>query len=134
MFKTKAAVLYEANKPLQIDKLNQEEPRHGEVRVRTSVAGICASDHHYMKGELKMPMPVVLGHEGSGFVESIGPGVNNFKPGDRVITAFISGCGNCTYCLSGFVNLCTTSAALNTKQYDGTLRLKHGDKSIHQMQ
>ena len=134
MFKTKAAVLYEANKPLQIETLNQEEPRNGEVRVRTSVAGICASDHHYMKGDNKMPMPVVLGHEGSGYVESVGPGVQNFKPGDRVITAFISGCGNCTYCQNGFVNLCTTSNALNTKQYDGTLRLKKEGKSIHQMQ
>lgn len=134
MFKTKAAVLYEANKPLQIETLNQEEPRNGEVRVRTSVAGICASDHHYMKGDNKMPMPVVLGHEGSGYVESVGPGVQNFKPGDRVITAFISGCGNCTYCQNGFVNLCTTSNALNTKQYDGTLRLKKDEKSIHQMQ
>ena len=134
MFKTKAAVLYEANKPLQIETLNQEEPRHGEVRVRTSVAGICASDHHYMIGDNKMPMPVVLGHEGSGYVDSIGPGVQNFKPGDRVITAFISGCGNCTYCLNGFVNLCTTSTALNTKQYDGTLRLKNENESIHQMQ
>ena len=134
MFKTKAAVLYEANKPLQIETLNQEEPRNGEVRVRTSVAGICASDHHYMKGDNKMPMPVVLGHEGSGYVESVGPGVQNFKPGDRVITAFISGCGNCTYCQNGFVNLCTTSNALNTKQYDGTLRLKKEEKSIHQMQ
>jgi len=134
MFKIKAAVLYEANKPLQIETLNQEEPRNGEVRVRTSVAGICASDHHYMKGDNKMPMPVVLGHEGSGYVESVGPGVQNFKPGDRVITAFISGCGNCTYCQNGFVNLCTTSNALNTKQYDGTLRLKKEEKSIHQMQ
>ena len=134
MFKTKAAVLYEANKPLQIETLNQEEPRNGEVRVRTSVAGICASDHHYMKGDNKMPMPVVLGHEGSGYVESVGPGVQNFKAGDRVITAFISGCGNCTYCQNGFVNLCTTSNALNTKQYDGTLRLKKEEKSIHQMQ
>ena len=85
MFKTKAAVLYEANKPLQIDKLNQEEPRHGEVRVRTSVAGICASDHHYMKGELKMPMPVVLGHEGSGIVEKTGSGVTTVKNGDHVV-------------------------------------------------
>ncbi len=119
---------------MQIETLNQEEPRNGEVRVRTSVAGICASDHHYMKGDNKMPMPVVLGHEGSGYVESVGPGVQNFKPGDRVITAFISGCGNCTYCQNGFVNLCTTSNALNTKQYDGTLRLKKEEKSIHQMQ
>ena len=87
-----------------------------------------------MKGDNKMPMPVVLGHEGSGYVESVGPGVQNFKPGDRVITAFISGCGNCTYCQNGFVNLCTTSNALNTKQYDGTLRLKKDEKSIHQMQ
>jgi len=79
-------------------------------------------------------MPVVLGHEGAGYVDSVGPGVQNFKPGDRVITAFISGCGNCTYCLSGFVNLCTTSTALNTKQYDGTLRLKKNGSSIHQMQ
>ncbi len=134
MFTTKAAVLYEANKPLQIETLNQEEPRHGEVRIRTSVAGICASDHHYMIGDNKMPMPVVLGHEGSGYVDSVGPGVQNFKPGDRVITSFISGCGNCTYCLSGFVNLCTTSTALNTKQYDGTLRLKKDGNAIHQMQ
>ena len=134
MFKTKAAVLYEPNKPLMIEILDQEEPKHGEVRIKTSVAGICASDLHYMKAELNIDKPVVLGHEGAGIVETVGPGVQNFKPGDRVITAFISGCGNCTYCLSGFVNLCTTSAALGTKQYDGTLRLKNGSQSIHQMQ
>ena len=54
MFETKAAVLYEANKPLLIETLSQEEPRHGEVRVKTSVAGICASDLHYLKAELNI--------------------------------------------------------------------------------
>jgi Zn-dependent alcohol dehydrogenase len=134
MFQTKSAVLYESNEPLQIETLNQEEPKHGEVRIKVSVAGICASDLHYMVGDLPMPMPVVLGHEGSGFVESIGPGVIDFKPGDRVICAFISGCNNCTYCLSGYINLCTTSLNLGTKQYDGTLRLNNNKEQIHQMQ
>ena len=134
MYKTNAAVLYNSNEPLKIEPLEQEGPKHGEVRIKVSVAGICASDLHYMIGDLPMPMPVVLGHEGSGIVESVGPGVTNFEPGDRVICAFISGCNNCTYCLSGYINLCTTSMNLGTKQYDGTLRLKNQKQEVHQMQ
>ena len=62
MYKTNAAVLYNSNEPLKIETLEQEGPKHGEVRIKVSVAGICASDLHYMIGDLPMPMPVVTQH------------------------------------------------------------------------
>ena len=71
----RAAVLLEANKPMPIMELQQSKPKTGEVLVKMSAAGVCASDHHVMTGEAPMPMPIVLGHEGSGIVEEIGPGV-----------------------------------------------------------
>ena len=71
----RAAVLYEANQPLEIEDLQQDPPHPREVRVKTDVAGLCASDIHVMKGTAVLPMPVVLGYEGSGTVVEVGEGV-----------------------------------------------------------
>ena len=68
----KAAVLYEANKPMLIKDLYQESPKSNEVKVKMLAAGVCASDHHIMKGETAFPMPIVVGHEGAGIVEDVG--------------------------------------------------------------
>ena len=129
----KAAVLYEANQPLEIEDLQQDPPHPGEVRVKTDVAGLCASDIHVMKGTAVLPMPVVLGHEGSGTVVEVGEGVTRVRPGDRCILSFVSNCGHCRLCRTGNPQLCETNAITGSRQYDGTLRLHKGDVEVHQM-
>ena len=120
---TRAAVLYRANEPHQIRDLQMEEPHAGEVRVRMGAAGICASDHHVMEGLTSLPLPSVLGHEGAGTVEAVGPGVTNVQPGDRCILSFVSNCGHCSSCRRGHPNLCDTNMATGSRQYDGSTRL-----------
>ena len=73
----KAAVLYEPNKPMVIKDLRQESPKSNEVKVKMLAAGVCASDHHIMKGETSFPMPIVVGHEGAGIIEDIGENVTS---------------------------------------------------------
>ena len=129
----RAAVLYEPNQPLQIEELDQESPKAGEVLVNTGAAGVCASDFHIMKGAAVLPLPVVLGHEGSGTISEVGEGVTRVKPGDRCILSFVSNCGHCRLCRTGHPQLCETVARTGTKQYDGTLRLQKNGVGVHQM-
>ena len=89
----KAAVLYEANTPLQIVDLEQQGPQAGEARVRVKAAGVCHSDWHIMNGDWQLPLPMVLGHEAAGIVEEVGAGVANVKPGDHIIFSFRPQCG-----------------------------------------
>src|SRR3989440_8972519 len=89
----KAAVLFEANKPLAIEEVSINKPAAREVLIRTAVAGLCHSDLHFMEGLYPYPTPAVLGHEGAAVVEAVGEDVTYVKPGDHVIT-FLSGfCG-----------------------------------------
>ncbi len=129
---TRAAVLYEANKPLVIEQLDLDEPHEGEVLVRIAVAGVCHSDLHYMKGEWPMPKPAVLGHEGSGVVERVGPGVTRVKPGDHCVLVFRPNCGKCYYCTIGRPMLCTGHLTPPGTLYDGTTRLSlNGERVYH---
>jgi S-(hydroxymethyl)glutathione dehydrogenase/alcohol dehydrogenase len=130
---TKAAVLYEANTPLQIKELTQDPPKAGEVRVRMEAAGVCASDIHVMHGTAILPLPVVLGHEGAGTVVEVGPGVTRVTPGDRCIMSFVSNCGHCRSCRSGNPQLCDTNAQTGALQYDGTARLHDNGDDVYQM-
>lgn len=120
----KAAVLRAPRTPLVIEELQQDPPRAGEVLVRMGAAGVCASDHHVMEGTALLPLPCVLGHEGAGTVEAVGPGVTSVKPGDRCILSFVSNCGHCTSCRSGHPQLCDTNALTGPRQFDGTVRLR----------
>lgn len=129
----KAAVLYEPNQPLVIEELEQDPPKAGEVRVSTGAAGLCASDIHIMHGSAILPLPAVLGHEGAGTVVETGPGVTRVRPGDRCILSFVSNCGHCRMCRSGYPNMCDTNAETGALQYDGTARLHLGDTNIQQM-
>ena len=129
----KAATLYAVNEPLEIRDLRQDPPKAGEVRVSMGAAGLCASDHHVMTGTATLPMPVVLGHEGSGTVVEVGEGVTRVKPGDRCILSFVSNCGHCRMCRTGNPQLCDTNQQTGTRQYDGTVRLHDGDTDVHQM-
>jgi len=131
--RVKAAVLFESNKPMPIVELDQSEPKTGEVRVKMSAAGVCASDHHVMTGDNPTPMPIVLGHEGAGVVDTVGPGVTMVKQGDRCILSFVPSCGHCRSCRTGIPNICDTNRETGTRQYDGTCRLYTSDGTeVHQ--
>ena len=129
----KAAVLYQTNQPLRIEDLQQDSPGAGEVRIKTGVAGLCASDHHFMIGMANFPLPVVLGHEGAGTVVEVGEGVTRVKPGDRCILSFVSNCGHCRPCRTGHPNLCDTAAQSGLRMFDGQVRLHDGDTEVYQM-
>ena len=129
---TKAAVMYEYNEPLVIEELELDPPKRNEVQVDIEAAGICRSDYHFMKGEAHAPLPIVLGHEGSGTIEKVGEGVTSVKEGDKVALSFVSNCGRCEYCATGHPSLCSERAAHSTTMFDGTNRLRKGDQSIRQ--
>ena len=129
----KAAVLYEVNRPLRIEDLRQDQPKAGEVGVEMAAAGLCASDYHIMIGTATMPLPAVLGHEGAGTVAEVGEGVTRVKPGDRCILAFVSNCSHCRPCRTGNPQLCDTNQETGSRQFDGTVRLHHGDTDVLQM-
>ena len=130
----KAAVMYEPNQLLQVKDLRQDPPKAGEVRVAIGAAGICASDHHVTTGQMTMPLPAVLGHEGAGTVVEVGTGVTRVKPGEPCILSFMSLCGHCRQCRTGNQHLCETHALTRNKQLDGTVRLHDdGETEIQQM-
>ncbi len=129
----KAAILYEANKPLQVVDVEQEGPKTGEARVRVMATGVCHSDWHIMNGDWASPMPVVLGHEAAGLVEDVGAGVKTVRPGDHVIFSFRPHCGRCLYCSTGRTILCDGHTAARGMQLDDTFRLRRNGQGIYQM-
>lgn len=108
----KAAVMYGVNQPLAIEDVDVDEPRAGEVLIKTSASGVCHSDLHFMEGSYPTRTPIVLGHESAGVVEKVGEGVTRVKPGDRVVVAFVTSCGQCDNCVTGKPYLCNNSASL----------------------
>ena len=126
----KAAVLYEPHNPLAVEDLHLDGPRTGEVLVKLAASGVCHSDLHYIKGDRQHPMPVVLGHEGSGTVEEVGQGVTYARSGDHVVLSFVPSCGRCSYCINGRQNLCQVRYNLQGNLLDGTKRLRSGDQQI----
>ena len=130
----RAAVLTEANKPLQILDLEQEPPKANEVRVQVKAAGVCMSDWHIMNGDWPLPLPMVLGHEAAGIVVENGPGVTAVKPGDHVIFSFRPHCGHCRYCSTGRTVLCIGhNDTPRWVMYDGTARVRLNGEPINQM-
>ena len=111
----KAAVLYQYNQPLVIEEVTIEEPKAGEVLIRTAACGICHSDVNVVTGGEQWNLPVILGHESAGIVEAVGAGVTNFKPGDRVAASLLRSCGHCFYCTSGTPSLCDTPHPLDSE-------------------
>lgn len=103
----KAAVLYEPNQPLVIEEISTKKPQACEVLVRTTVAGLCHSDLHFIEGLYPRPIPVVLGHESAGFVEQVGSEVTYVKPGDHVVTCLSVFCGVCENCTTGRPAICS---------------------------
>jgi S-(hydroxymethyl)glutathione dehydrogenase/alcohol dehydrogenase len=119
--KTKAAVVYETNKPIEVVELDLDGPREGEVLMRFTHAGLCHSDVHIAHGDLEARLPMVLGHEGAGIVEEVGPGVTRVQPGDHVVCSFIPNCGVCHWCSTGQQAICDMGATI----LDGYLPGEH---------
>ncbi len=124
--KVRAAVLgamgapppYAASRPLAIEEVDLDPPGQGEVLVKIAAAGLCHSDLSVINGDRPRPMPMALGHEASGVVEAVGPGVTDLARGDHVVMVFVPSCGHCLPCAEGRPALCEPGAAANTK---GTL-------------
>jgi S-(hydroxymethyl)glutathione dehydrogenase / alcohol dehydrogenase len=128
----KAAVLYEPKQALEMEQLEVLPPREGEVLLRYVASGVCHSDLHHIQGIVAHPTPVVLGHEGAGIVEAIGPGVSTVQVGDHVLTSYIQSCGRCHYCVIGRGNLCDLRDKPRHLLLDGTSRFKKGNQDIFQ--
>jgi S-(hydroxymethyl)glutathione dehydrogenase/alcohol dehydrogenase len=110
--KTKAAVVYEPGKRIEIEELDLDGPKEGEVLIRYTHAGLCHSDIHIAHGDLPARLPMVLGHEGAGIIEETGPGVTRVKAGDKVVCSFIPNCGVCRYCATGRQSICDMGATI----------------------
>src|SRR5688500_17689046 len=106
-----AAVLYEQNQPMRVESVQLDDPGPGEVLVKIAATGICRSDLHVINGEWASPLPIVLGHEASGRVAAVGPGVTRVQPGDPIVLSFAPNCGRCRYCVTGAAHLCATMRA-----------------------
>ncbi|WP_460542798.1 alcohol dehydrogenase catalytic domain-containing protein, partial [Halomonas shantousis] len=104
--KSRAAIAWEAGKPLEIAEIDVEGPKEGEVLVRIAATGVCHTDAFTLSGaDPEGLFPSILGHEGAGVVEEVGPGVTSVQPGDHVIPLYTAECGKCKFCLSGKTNL-----------------------------
>jgi S-(hydroxymethyl)glutathione dehydrogenase / alcohol dehydrogenase len=115
----RAAVLEEVGRPVEIRELELIEPRTGEVRVRMLASGVCHSDLHVRDGEWDRPTPIVMGHEGAGLVEAVGPGVTTPSVGDLVALAWLIPCGVCRWCRRGQVWACPDSPSYRHRLIDG---------------
>ena len=133
----KAAVAFEAGKPLSIETVQLEGPRAGEILVEVRATGICHTDELTLSGaDPEGLFPAILGHEGAGVVVDIGAGVTSVKKGDRVIPLYTPECRQCAYCLSGKTNLCQAVRETQGRGLmpDGTSRFKLGkDPILHYM-
>ncbi|KAI9900012.1 hypothetical protein N3K66_004274 [Trichothecium roseum] len=129
----KAAVAWEAGKPLSIEDVEVAPPKANEVRIEVYYTGVCHTDAYTLSGkDPEGAFPIVLGHEGAGIVESVGEGVTNVKPGDHVVALYTPECQECKFCKSGKTNLCGKIRATQGKGVmpDGTSRFKCKGKDL----
>jgi S-(hydroxymethyl)glutathione dehydrogenase / alcohol dehydrogenase len=129
----KAAVLRRPGDPLRIEEVTLAAPREGEVEVKLAATGVCRSDLHVMTGATRHPLPVVCGHEGSGRVSAVGPGVTRVSPGDPVVLSWSPMCGACFYCTHDLPAQCEAylEAVWNGTMRDGTTRLSASGEPIY---
>jgi S-(hydroxymethyl)glutathione dehydrogenase/alcohol dehydrogenase len=132
--KVKAAIAYEAGKPLVIETVDLAGPEAGEVLVEIKATGVCHTDEFTRSGaDPEGLFPVIFGHEGAGIVVDVGPGVTSLKKGDHVIPLYTPECRQCKSCLSHKTNLCTAIRTTQGKGVmpDGTSRFSIGGQKIH---
>ncbi len=131
---TRAAVAWEAGKPLSIETVDLEGPKAGEVLVEIKATGICHTDEFTLSGaDPEGLFPAILGHEGAGVVVDTGPGVTGVGKGDHVIPLYTPECRQCEYCTSGKTNLCQAIRVTQGQGLmpDGTSRFAKGKDRIH---
>ena len=127
----RAAVLFEQRKPLGIEDVELADPRDGEVLVKMVASGVCHSCLHAADGSWANPnLPMVLGDEGAGIVEKVGPGVKSLAVGDHVILSWAPTCGRCRYCVSGRPVLCERRPP-GGRMYDGTTRMTLRGQAVY---
>ena len=135
--KTRAAVAWEAGKPLSIEEIDVSGPKAGEVLLRMVATGVCHTDAYTLSGDDPEGIfPAVLGHEGGAVIEEIGEGVTSLAVGDHVIPLYTPECGQCKFCLSGKTNLCQAIRSTQGRGVmpDGTSRFsQHGSVIYHYM-
>jgi len=130
----RAAVAWEAGKPLAVETVQLEGPKAGEVLVEVKATGLCHTDAFTLSGKDPEGLfPAIMGHEGAGVVVEVGAGVTSVAPGDHVIPLYIPECRQCKACLSGKTNLCVAIRATQGRGVmpDGTSRFSLGGDAIH---
>ena len=131
--KSRAAVAWEAGKPLEIETVDVQAPREGEALVRIVATGVCHTDAYTLSGDdPEGAFPAILGHEGGGVVEEVGAGVTSVKPGDHVIPLYTPECRECEFCQSGLTNLCQAIRVTQGQGLmpDGSSRFSSGGKTV----
>jgi Zn-dependent alcohol dehydrogenase len=131
--KIAAAVLERTGAPLEVTELDLAPPRAGEVLVRLHASGVCHSDQNAIDGTAKARCPAVLGHEGAGVVEAVGPGVTRVRPGDHVALSWAPSCGSCEECLRELPQLCSVAwpALADGTLLDGSTRLSRDGEPVY---
>ena len=129
----RAAIAFAAGQPLEIETVQLDGPRHGEVLIEIMATGVCHTDKYTLSGQDPEGLfPAILGHEGAGIVRECGPGVTSVVPGDHVIPLYTPECRECSYCLSRKTNLCQKIRATQGRGVmpDGTSRFSFKGKPI----
>ncbi|MCJ1671676.1 zinc-binding dehydrogenase [Rathayibacter sp. VKM Ac-2929] len=132
----RAAVLREFGAPLAVEELDVADPGRGELLVEIDAAGVCHSDLHYLRGDLRCPLPVVPGHEGAGRIVALGPDLREgFAVGDRVALLWRPNCGRCRQCVAGRPIMCEYGPvqAASGGLLDGTSRLSAAGETVHHL-
>lgn len=132
--KSRAAVAFAPDKPLEIVEIDVAPPKKGEVLIRNTHTGVCHTDAFTLSGsDPEGVFPVVLGHEGAGIVIEVGEGVTSVKPGDHVIPLYTAECGQCEFCVSGKTNLCVAVRETQGKGLmpDGTTRFSYNGQPLY---
>ena len=127
----KAAVLFEAKQPLQVEDVQIDRPAAHEVLIRTMAVGVCRSDLHFVDGAYPHAMPTIPGHEAAGVVEAVGEEVRGVKVGDHVVTCLSAFCGQCEFCVTGRMSLCIDASVKRPR--GAPPRLTLGETPVAQM-
>src|SRR6186997_3049733 len=131
--KTRAAVAWKAGAPLDIETIDIEGPKAGEVLIEIKASGVCHTDAYTLSGaDPEGLFPAILGHEGAGVVVDVGPGVKSIARGDHVIPLYVPECRQCEYCTSGKTNLCQAIRVTQGRGLmpDGTSRFSLGGSKV----
>ncbi len=128
----RAALFESVGSPMKITEVEIKDPGPGQVRVKVSHCGCCHSDLSIVNGSFPAPLPIVLGHEAAGIVDTVGSGVTHLRPGDHVVLTPCPPCGTCYWCVRGEASSCVNSLSIITNQHaDGSTGLSRGDEVVY---